>query len=249
MTRSRCTRKYEGNCVGCQYNTGAGRLWVNSRSGSGFVTLITCAHPSVIIWLGWLEWRGRGGLCCLLMYSSKEGKMLELCGPGGGKGACRAAEAAAAAAGTLVDDGWEGQFFFPTRDAVREIGAGVGLLAWLRSSEFVRAREAVGACVGVGGGRPLGVVWGSVSISESESVSFSSPHSLSRTFWSAPYCPIWAGRNGVADHVSGFELIGSGELLRSCGLPDIPARNLGAQIFLQQVFSGRGHRYLNVEVK
>jgi len=38
MTRSRCTRKYDGNCVGCQYNTGAGRSRVNSRSGSGFVT-------------------------------------------------------------------------------------------------------------------------------------------------------------------------------------------------------------------
>jgi len=38
MTRSRCTWKYEGNCVSCQYNTGAGRSRVNSRSGSGFVT-------------------------------------------------------------------------------------------------------------------------------------------------------------------------------------------------------------------
>jgi len=40
MTRSRCTRKYEGNCVGCQYNTGAGGSRVNSRSGSEFVTQV-----------------------------------------------------------------------------------------------------------------------------------------------------------------------------------------------------------------
>ena len=63
------------------------------------------------------------------MYSSKEGKILGPCGPGGGRGGCRAAEAAAAAAGRLVDDGQEGQFFFPTQDAVLEIGAAVRLLA------------------------------------------------------------------------------------------------------------------------
>jgi len=70
-----------------------------------------------------------GGLCCLPMYSSKEEKILEPCGPTGGRGGCKAAVAAAAAAGRLVDDGWEGRFFFPTRDAVLEIGAELGLLA------------------------------------------------------------------------------------------------------------------------
>ena len=45
MTSSRCTRKYEGNCVGCQYNTGAGGSRVNSRSGSGFVTLAPITVP------------------------------------------------------------------------------------------------------------------------------------------------------------------------------------------------------------
>ena len=81
----------------------------------------------------------------------------------------------------------------------------------------------------------MGVVSGSASISESKCVSFSSPHSLGGTFWSAPHCPIWAGQTGVGDHVSGLELMGSGELPRSCGLPDIPARDLGTQIFLRRV--------------
>jgi len=42
----------------------------------------------------------------------------------------------------------------------------------------------------------------------------------------------------VGDHVSGFKLMGSGELPRSCGLPDIPARDLGTPIFLQRVSWG-----------
>ena len=96
---------------------------LSTDCGSSIEWLITCAHPSVMMWLGWLEGRGRGGL---LIYSSKEGKVPEA---GGGRGACRAAEAAAAAAGTLVDDGREGRFFFPTQDAVLDIGAGVRLLA------------------------------------------------------------------------------------------------------------------------
>jgi len=65
------------------------------------------------------------------MYSSKEGKILEPCGPSGGSGSCRAAVAEAAAASKLVDDAREGRFFFPIRDAVLEMGARVGLLAWL----------------------------------------------------------------------------------------------------------------------
>jgi len=55
--------------------------------------------------------------------------MLEPCGPGGGRGGCNTAVAAAAAARTFVDDGREGRFFFPIRDAVLNIGAGVRLLA------------------------------------------------------------------------------------------------------------------------
>ena len=55
--------------------------------------------------------------------------MLEPWGLGGGRGSCRAAVAAAAE--TLVEDGREGRFFCPIQDTVREMGAGVGLLAWL----------------------------------------------------------------------------------------------------------------------
>jgi len=201
---------------------------LSADCGSSIEWLITCAHPSVMMWLGWLEGRCRGGLCCPLMYSSKKGKMLEPCGPGGGRGACRAAKAAAAAAGTLVDDGREGRFFFPTRDAVREMGAGVRLLAWLRSSWFVRVWEAVGTCLEGGRGRALGVVWGSASISESGSPS--GPQDACGTFASAAHSPGGAGRIGVGDHVKGFELMGSGELPRSCGLPDIFWREVGTQV-------------------
>jgi len=77
--------------------------------------------------------------------------MLEPRGPGGGSGACRVAEAAAAAAGTLVDDGREGQFFFATQDAMREMGAGVGLLVWLRSRGLFRVWEVIGSCIRGGG--------------------------------------------------------------------------------------------------
>jgi len=166
--------------------------------------------------------------------------MLEPYGPGGGSAGCRATVAAATAAGILVDDGWERRFFFPIRDAVREIGAGLGLLAWLRSRGLVSVRERVWGCVGAGGGRrALGVVCGSVSISESESPSFSSPHNVGGTFLSAPHSPIWAGRTGVGDHVSGLELMGSGELPRSCGLPDIFWREVGIWVLSPSV-SGVG---------
>jgi len=53
--------------------------------------------------LGWLLGCGRGGLC---IYSCKDGTMLELCGPSGGRGGCRAAVATAVE--TVVDDGREG---------------------------------------------------------------------------------------------------------------------------------------------
>jgi len=43
----------------------------------------------------------------------------------------RAALAAATAAGTLVNDGQDGQFFWPTLKTVLKMGVGVGLLAWL----------------------------------------------------------------------------------------------------------------------
>jgi len=68
-------------------------------------------------------------LWCLALYSSGEGKILEPCRPGGGRGGCNAAVAAAAAAGILVDDGQQGRFFFPIQDAILDIGAGVMLLA------------------------------------------------------------------------------------------------------------------------
>jgi len=165
--------------------------------------------------------------------------MLGACGAGGGRGACRAAEAVAAAVGILVYDGREGRFFFPTRDAVREMGAGVGLLAWLRSSGFVRVREAVGTCIEGGRGRALGVMWGSVSISESDSPS--GPQDACGTFVSAAHSPVGAGRIGVGDHVESFELMGSGELPRSCGLPDIYWREMGALV-LSPSISGTGRQ-------
>jgi len=203
---------------------------LSADCGSSIEWLITCAHSSVMMWLGWLKGRGRGGLCCLLMYSSREGKMLEPCGPAGERGPCRAAEAAAAAAGTLVDDGREGRFFFPSWDAVREMGAGVGLLAWLRSRGFVRVREAVGTCIGGGGGRAFGVVWGWASILESESLS--GPHDACGTFESAAHCPIWAGRTGVGDHFSGFELSGSEGPPKVGVLPDISRREVSTWVFV-----------------
>jgi len=154
--------------------------------------------------------------------------MLAPYGPGGGRGGwcgCRAAEAVAAAAGTLVDDGREGQFFFPTQDAVLEMGAGVGLLAWLQSSGLVMVREAVGTCIGGGGGRALGVVWGSAFISESDSLS--SPQDACGTFASAAHSPGGAGWIGEGDHVNGFEFSGSEGHPEVGVLPDIFWREVG----------------------
>jgi len=154
--------------------------------------------------------------------------MLEPCRPGGGRGgwcSCRAAAAAAAAAGTLVDDVREGRFFFPTQDAVLEMGAGVGLLAWLRSSGLVMVLEAVGTCIGGGGGRALGVVWGSASISESDSLS--SLQNACGTFASVAHSPGGAGRIGMGDHVNGFEFSRSEEPPEVGVLPDIFGREVG----------------------
>ena len=184
-----------------------------------------------MIWFGWLE------ACCswaaalaAAEYSVGEGIL-------SGK---RAATAAPPAAARLVDEGRDGQFFLPIRDPVLDVGTGVGLLAWLRSRGLVRVRDRVWDCIGGGAGRrALGVVWGSDSISESESPSFSNPHNAGGTFLSAPHSLIWAGRTGVGDHVSGFELMGSRELPRSCGLPDIPARFVGTQVFSQRVSCSR----------
>jgi len=95
----------------------------------------------------------------------------------------RAPTAAPASAGTFVDEGREERPVLPIRDAVLEVGTGIGLLAWLRSRGLVRVRDRVWGCVGGGGGRrALVVVWGSASISESESISFSSRDSLGGTF-------------------------------------------------------------------
>ena len=181
-------------------------------------------------WLGRLVGGGRGGLCT---YSCKEGKLLEPCGLGRGRDGSSATVAAAAAASTLVEEGRDGQVFLAILDTALEMGTGVGLLAWLRSWGSVRVREAVGTCIGGGRGRAFGMLWDFTSISESESSS--SPHNACGMFDSAAHCPIWAGRTGVGDHVSGFEPMGSGELPRSCELPDILARFLGTQVFSQLV--------------
>ena len=104
-------------------------------------------------------------------------------------------------------------------DAALEIGAGVGLLAWLQSRRLVRVREAVGTCIGGGGGRALGVVWGSASISESDS--HSSPQDDCGTFAFAAHSPGGAGWIGVGDHVNAFELSGSEGPPKVGVLPDI----------------------------
>ena len=83
----------------------------------------------------------------------------------------------------------------------------------------MRVQEAVDTCIGGGGGRAFGVVWGCISISESESPS--SPHDACGTFKSAAYCPIWAGQTSVGDHLSGFELSGSEGPPEVGVLPDI----------------------------
>jgi len=191
--------------------------------GSSIDWLMTCAQPSLMTRLSWLEWLGWGGLCCLVLYSSGEEKMLEPFGSGRGRRGCRAAVAAVAE--TVVDEGWEGRGSLPTLEAVREIGVGVGLLAWLQSKGFVRVQERVWGCIRGGGGRALGVVWGSASISESESPS--SPQGTVLTLESAAHCPIWAERTGVGDHVSGFELLGSEGPPEVGVLPDIFWREMG----------------------
>jgi len=90
------------------------------------------------------------------MHSCKEGKLLGTCGPGRGRGGSSAAVAAATAAGTLVEEGQDGQLFLPILDVALEMGARVGVLASLRSRGFVRMQEAVGTCIGGGGGRAFG---------------------------------------------------------------------------------------------
>jgi len=125
----------------------------SANCGSSIDWLITCAQLSLMMWLGWLEGCEWGELHCLFRYSSREGKMLELCGLGGGRGGCRATMATIAE--TVVDEGREGQLFLPTLEGVLEMGPGVGLLAWLRSRGFVRVQEAVGTCIGGGVGLSL----------------------------------------------------------------------------------------------
>jgi len=83
----------------------------------------------------------------------------------------------------------------------------------------VRVQDRVSGYIGGGRGQVLGVVWGSVSISESELPS--SPQGAHGTFESASYCPIWAGLTGLGDHVSGSELSGSERLPEVGVLPDI----------------------------
>ena len=85
----------------------------------------------------------------------------------------------------------------------------------------MKLREVVGTAIGGGGGRALGVVWGWASISESESFSRPPQVCLHAPWSSGAHSPGGAGRIGVGDHVNGFELMGSGELPWSCGLPDI----------------------------
>ena len=173
--------------------------------------------------------RGGGGCCCsradaLAAYSAGVGRPLE-----------RAAVAATAE--TVVDEGRDGRLFLPIRDAVLAMGVGVGLLAWLRSRGFVRVREAVGTCIDGGEGQALGVVWVSVSISDSESPS--SPQDACGTFESAAYSPGGAGRIGVGDYVKGFELSGSEGPPEVGVWPDIFWRDVGTQVSSSSV-SGTG---------
>jgi len=64
----------------------------------------------------------------------------------------------AATAETVVEERQEGRGFLPIQDPVLEMGAGVRLLAWLRSRRFVRVWERVWSCIGGGGGQALEVV-------------------------------------------------------------------------------------------
>jgi len=214
--------------------------WMRSSAacGSSMDWFITCAHPSVMMWLAW------PGICCC--WAAALAAAEYSCGEGilSGK---RAATAAPPAAARLVDKGRDERFFLPIREAVLDVGTGVGLLAWLRSKGFARVREVVWTCIGGGGGRALGVVWGSASISESDSPS--SPQDACGTFVSAAHSPGGAGRIGVGDHMNGFELSGSEGLPGAGWLPDISlAGNVRSGCY-HQVFLAWGHRYLNVQVE
>ena len=134
----------------------------------------------------------------------------------------------------------------PIREAVLDVGTGVGLFAWLRSKGFVRVREAVWTCIGGGGGQALGVVWGSASIWESDSPS--SPQDACGTFGSAVHSPGGDGWIGVGDHVKGFELSGSEGPPAVVWLPDILLARNGSFGCYHRVLLARGHGYLDVEV-
>jgi len=69
--------------------------------GSSIDCLITCAQPSVMMWLDW-----PGKLWHLTAYCAGDGKMLEPCRPSGGSRGEKAAVAATAE--TVVEDGREG---------------------------------------------------------------------------------------------------------------------------------------------
>jgi len=70
----------------------------------------------------------------------------------------RAATAASAAAGTFMDEGQQRRPFLPIRDAVLDVGTGVGLLAWLQSRGLVRVWNRVWGCIEVGEWQALAVV-------------------------------------------------------------------------------------------
>ena len=111
----------------------------------------------------------------------------------------------------------------------------------------MRVREAVWTCIGGGGGRALGVMWGSASISESDSPS--SPQDACVTFESAAHSPSGAGRIGVGDHLNSFELLGLEGSPAVIWLPDISLAQSGCSGCYHQVFLVRGHKYLTVELE
>jgi len=214
--------------------------WMRSSAacGSSMDWLITCAHSSVMIWLGWPE-----ACCC---WAAVLAAAEYSCGEGILSGN-RAATTAPTAAGTLVDKGHDWRPFFLIRDAVLDIGTGVGLLAWLRSRGLVRVRAVVSTCIGRGGGRALGVVWGSASISESHSPL--SPQDACGTFESAAYSPGRDGQTGVGNQVNGFELSGSEGPPAVVWLPDILLARNGRFGCYHQLLLARGHGYFDVEMQ